>query len=213
MNLNIVHVTSSPRYPQCNSHAGKAIQMIKSIYIKCSDIKMGFMLLKTTPIVSHDHKVPAETFFNRQLIANLPIFRSACRTGTPNWCEEPIMTSKYRNHDKVWCKVDPNTTWLPRQIVYILPNQSYIVKLKHNYEVRRNEHHLSGQHPISVNGAKSPENVKTSPAVQENIISYNLRFQVKQSAVKWAYYPIRFKQNRIVQHRQSIKFPICGHDV
>ena len=57
--------------------------------------------------------------------------------------------SKYRNHDLVWCKVNPNTKWKPGKIVQVLPNQSHIVKLENDHELRRNEHHISGQHPSS----------------------------------------------------------------
>ena len=72
---NIVHVTSSPRYPQGNSHIGKAIQSINAIYKKYHNIKMGLLMLETTPIVSgHDQKAPAGTFFRCQLKANVPIF-------------------------------------------------------------------------------------------------------------------------------------------
>ena len=49
MNWNIVHLMSSPRYPQGNSHAEKAVHMVKSIYEKCHDIKMGLLLLKLHP--------------------------------------------------------------------------------------------------------------------------------------------------------------------
>ena len=75
---NIVHVTLSPRYPQGYSHIEKMIQSVKAIYEKYHDVKMGFLMLQTTPVVSgHDHKVPAEVFFNCQLKANVPIFQSA----------------------------------------------------------------------------------------------------------------------------------------
>ena len=75
---NIVHVTSSPRYPQGNSHIEKAIQSVKAIYEKCHNVKMGLLLLKTTPVVSgHDQKCPAESFCKCKLKANLPIFWSA----------------------------------------------------------------------------------------------------------------------------------------
>ena len=74
---NIVHVTSSPRYPQGNSHIEKAIQSVKAIYEKCHNVKKG-LLMKTTPVVSsHDQKATAESFFNCQLKANVPIFQSA----------------------------------------------------------------------------------------------------------------------------------------
>ena len=78
MKWNIIHVMSSPRYPQGDSHAEKAIQIVKSIYEKCHDIKMGLLLLKTMPITSgYDQKAPCDVFFQCQLKLNLSIFRSA----------------------------------------------------------------------------------------------------------------------------------------
>ena len=74
---NIVHVKSSPRYPQGNSHIEKAIQSVKAIYEKCYDVKMGFLMLKTPVVSGHDHKASSEVFFNCQLKATVPIFRSA----------------------------------------------------------------------------------------------------------------------------------------
>ena len=83
---NIVHVMSSPQYPQGDLHVEKAVQSVKNIYEKYHDIKMGLLLLKTTPMVSgHNQKGPSESFFNRQLKANLPIFRSAQGTSVNDY--------------------------------------------------------------------------------------------------------------------------------
>ena len=112
---NIVHVTLSPRYPQGNSHIEKEIQSVKAIYEKCHDIKMGHLMLKTTPVISgHDHKAPAET-----------IFRPSQWTSDHNRDEHPMMMSKFRNHDTIWCKVDPNTKWKPGHIIDILFNRTW----------------------------------------------------------------------------------------
>ena len=78
---------------------------------------------------------------------------------------DPVMISKYRNHDLVWCKLDPNTKWKPGKIIEVLPNKSYVIILEDNHEFRRNEHHITGQHPC--NGANLPDNVKTSPEVKQ----------------------------------------------
>ena len=118
---NIVHVMSSPRYPQGNSHIEKAIQSVKAIYEKCNDVKMGVLMLKTTPVVGcHDHKAPSEVFFKHQLKANVPISRLAQRASVHDAHEQPMMTSKFRNHDAIWCKVDPNTKWKSGHIVSVL---------------------------------------------------------------------------------------------
>ena len=48
---NFEHSTSSPRYPRGNVHAEKAVQAVKCVYEKSSDILLGVLALKTTPIV------------------------------------------------------------------------------------------------------------------------------------------------------------------
>ena len=184
---------SSTWYPQGNSHIEKAVQSVKNIYEKCHDVKMGLLLLNTTPVVSgHDHKAPCEVFFQCQLKTNLLIFISAKRTSVSNCEITPVMTSKYKNHDLVWSKVDPNTKWKPGKITNVLPNQSYIVHLEDGCELRRNEHHITGQHS---NSANLPDYVKTSPEVKETHSSYNLRHWVKQRVIKWPQFQANFKES------------------
>ena len=178
---------SSPRYLQ-GTVTLKRWYSVKAIYEKCHDIKMGLLMLKTTPVVSgHDHKAPAETFFKCQLKANIPIFWSAQWASDHNRDEQPIMTPKFRNHDAVWCKVNPNTKWRPGHIIDVLSNQSYLIELEDGRQFRRNEHHITGQHLHPHNGAKLPDNIKMSP--EQSYSSYNLRPQVKQN-VKWPNYPV-----------------------
>ena len=177
---NIVHVTLSSRYPQGNSHIEKAIQSVKAIHEKCHNVKMGLLMLKTTLVVSgHDHKAPAETFFKHQLKANVPIFGSTQQASDHNRDEQPMMTSKFRNHDAIWCKVNPNIKWRPGHIIDVLPNQSYLIELEDGRQFRKNEHHITGHHLHPRNGAKPPDDIKMSPEQSYN--SYNLRPRVKQS--------------------------------
>ena len=60
--------------------------------------------------------------------------------------------SKFKNHDAIWCKVDPNTKWKPGHIIDVLPNQSYLIELEDGRQFRRNKHHIAGQHPNPHNG-------------------------------------------------------------
>ena len=119
---NIVHVTSSPRYPQGNSQIEKAIQSVKAIYEKFTMSKWDCCYWKPTPVVSgHDQKSPAESFCKCKLKANLPIIWSA-QWASDHDRDEPVMTSKFGNHDAIWCKVDPK----PGHIIDVLPNWSVL---------------------------------------------------------------------------------------
>ena len=77
MQWSIVHSTLSPRFPHRNSHAEKAVHIVKQIYQKANDVKLALLLLMCTPISNKNGKVydpPANVFFGRQLKAHLPVF-------------------------------------------------------------------------------------------------------------------------------------------
>ena len=56
--------------------AEKAVGIVKELYAKCDDVKLGLLLMKTTPVSNqcHNFQVPANVFFGCQLKANLPIY-------------------------------------------------------------------------------------------------------------------------------------------
>ena len=60
---NFKHSTSSPRYPRGNAHAEKAVQAVKSVYEKSSDILLGMLALKTTPFVDPEFKDSPDNIF------------------------------------------------------------------------------------------------------------------------------------------------------
>ena len=78
MDWSIQHVTSSPRYPHGNAHAEKAVGIIKQIYERYKDVKLGLLLLKTMPITNQDkdqsHTAPCNSFYGCTLKAHLPIY-------------------------------------------------------------------------------------------------------------------------------------------
>ena len=55
MDWSIQHLTSSPRSPHGNAHAEKAVGIVKELYTKCHGIKLGLLLLKSTPISNEHH--------------------------------------------------------------------------------------------------------------------------------------------------------------
>ena len=76
MDWSIQHLMSSPRFSHGNVHAEKAVGIIKELYTKCHDVKLGLLLMKTTPVSNqcHHFQAPANAFFGCVLKANLPIY-------------------------------------------------------------------------------------------------------------------------------------------
>ena len=143
MDWSICHITSSPRYPQGNAHAEKAVSIVKQLYDQCQDVKLGLLLLKTTPISNQKGdpaiKTPCYSFYGCQLKAHLQLYRSANFT-SESTCTLAAKTegaesangipSKFSVGQDIWVKLDTNTKrWEPGKIVEILPNRSYTVKL------------------------------------------------------------------------------------
>ena len=153
MDWSIQHVTSSPRFPHGNTHAEKAVGIIKQIYKRCQDVKLGLLLLKTTPITnqSQSHVAPCNSFYGHTLKAHLPIYWSLSAKNT--WTldtkkgaqiETGDVPSKYQLNQDVWVKVDPpHTKWMAGKISQILPNQSYVVNLLDGCTFHQNEHHIT----------------------------------------------------------------------
>ena len=137
MDWSIQHITSSLRYPQGNGMAEKAVGIVKELYAKCDDIKLGLLLMKTTPVTGEHHRfqAPANVFFGHTLKANLPIYQSSstCTLDAENSASsedhQSDPPSKFGELEKVWVRLDNNTKWIEGQITQVLPNQSYVVKL------------------------------------------------------------------------------------
>ena len=174
------HIASSPRFPQGNAHAEKAVGIVKQIYERCQDVKLGLLLLKTTPI-TNDCKFQASgnAFYGRQLKAHLPIYQS-CTNLIENTCTlgaqgsaifaQNDVPSKYAEGQDVWLKLDSSTKWMPGKVIQILPYQSYMVKLSDGHIFHRNEHHLT-RRLSCIKPRATSEAGDTSHATK----SYNLR--------------------------------------
>ena len=138
MDWSIQHLMSSLRFPHGNADAEKAVGIVKELYTKCHDVKLGLLLLKTTPISNEHHhfQAPANAFFRRVLKANLPIYHPnsnnvTCTLDAENSAKIEISDSpsKFQVDQDVWGKLDPNTKWMAGKITQTLPNQSYMTEL------------------------------------------------------------------------------------
>ena len=156
---------------------------MKELYNKCHDIKLGLLLLKTTPVTNEHHsfQAPANAFYGHQLKAHLPIYQSnvTCTLDTENSANSKIgdIPSKYQVDQDVWVKIDPNVKWMPGKISQILPYQSYEVKLSDGRIFQRNEHYITRR--LSCLKPRA-----TGEAVQTSN-SYNLRSRRISKSVKW----------------------------
>ena len=57
MKWAILHITSSPHFPHGNAHAEKAVNVVKQIYLKASDVKLALLMLKTIPIANNEKMI------------------------------------------------------------------------------------------------------------------------------------------------------------
>ena len=154
MDWSIQHITSSPRFPHGNTHAEKAVGIVKQIYERCQDVKLVLLLLKMKPIINQDksqsHRAPCNSFNGRTLKAHLPIYwsintDSTCTQDTEKGAQIEIgdIPSKYQVNQDIWVKVDPHTKWMAGKISQILPNQSFMVELTDGHIFCRNKDHIT----------------------------------------------------------------------
>ena len=77
------HTTSSPRFPQSNGKAERAVKTVKSLLKKAEDPYMAMLTYRSTPLSSGFS--PAELLMSRRLCANLPIMQSQLQPSVPNF--------------------------------------------------------------------------------------------------------------------------------
>ena len=149
---NFNHTTSSPRYPKGNSHAEKAVGMVKQIYNHCEDPLFGMLILKTVPLL--DVKEWSEKiFFGWALYTNLPK-PSMVHTGYEDRYINKEATGavpstrNFSVQDPVWIKISENIPWKKGVIVSVHDHKSYDVQVHGDGKVyQRNTHHLTRRYP------------------------------------------------------------------
>ena len=132
---NFTHITSSPRYPKGNTHAEKAVGIVKQIYNRCEDPLYGMLILKTVPLLDVKES-PDKIFFGQSLHTNLPkpsmvhteykdryINQDQNTQGNiPNTCNFVV-------NDPVWIKLNEGLPWKKGVIAKVHDHKSYMVQV------------------------------------------------------------------------------------
>ena len=89
------HITSTPRFPQSNGEAERAVRTIKHMLKKESDPYLALMTYRATPL-SNGHS-PAELLMGRRLRTTLPVVPSSLR---PRWTNLQQLRQKEQESKK-----------------------------------------------------------------------------------------------------------------
>ena len=161
----IVHTTSSPRYPRSNGFIERNIQTVKNILKKAKeageDPELAILCARTTPIDAHLPS-PAELMFNRKIVGNLPIKIKNCEFSkySSDKVKEQLenrQTQQKEYHDRQGVKdlppLVPGQTirfqdynsgkWAPAKVIEKCPQpRSYLIETPEGSTFRRNRTHL-----------------------------------------------------------------------
>ena len=99
------------------------MQVVFCPWVQASQIKLGLLLLKTTPITNQDkgqsHVAPCNSFYGCTLKAHLPIdhsinANSTCTLDAEKGAQIEIrdVPPKFQVNQDVRVKVDPHTKWM-----------------------------------------------------------------------------------------------------
>uniref|UniRef100_A0A3B4F9Q1 Integrase catalytic domain-containing protein n=1 Tax=Pundamilia nyererei TaxID=303518 RepID=A0A3B4F9Q1_9CICH len=94
------HTTSSPRFPQSNGEAERAVRTVKSFPQKEGDPYLPLMAYRTTPL-ANGHS-PAELLMGRKLCTTVPILPSCLNPGWTNITKLREREGKAREKQWKW---------------------------------------------------------------------------------------------------------------
>ena len=153
---NFMHRTSSPRYPQSNGAAERAVQTAKRLITSSTDLPSALLAYRSTPI--GNGYSPAQLLYGRRLRTSLPIAPELLKPDWPdltNLREREEMSKEQQQlrfdtqHHAQPLSILPvgSRVWiddLKREgvIKSQFSDRSYIIATASGQEVRRNRRHL-----------------------------------------------------------------------
>ncbi|KAJ8030205.1 hypothetical protein HOLleu_26545 [Holothuria leucospilota] len=93
------HITSSPKFPQSNGEAERAVKTAKALLNKNDDPYLALLSYRTSPLLNG--KSPSELLMNRKLATQLPILESQLTTKA-DLSEIPSKEEQSREKLKQW---------------------------------------------------------------------------------------------------------------
>ena len=151
------HITSSPKLPQSNGEAERAVQTVKNALKKEDDSTKALMSYRATPL--ENGYSPAEMLFGRKIRTTLPVAPDQLKPSWPDvekiWEHEQKnkISQVYRYNAKYRCKDLPelkagDSAWVVDQKTPAVVTKkditprSYTVETKDGTPIRRNRRHL-----------------------------------------------------------------------
>ena len=77
------HVTSSPKYPQANGEAERAVRTVKQLLKKNKAPYIALLMYRATPL--QNGSSPAELLRSRKLQTKVPVFPTTLKSSTPDF--------------------------------------------------------------------------------------------------------------------------------
>ncbi len=151
-----VHITSSPKFPQSNGEAERAVQTVKNLLTKASDPYLALLAYRATPL--QNGYSPAELLMGRRLRTTVPALPTLLNPVLPDYYALEAKERVKRGNDAKSFNKRHGTRNLeplvPGEDVWITDARvqgtvlsthntprSYIVQVPHG-TLRRNRHHL-----------------------------------------------------------------------
>ena len=95
------HVTSSPKYPQANGEAERAVRTVKQLLKKNKDPYIALLMYRTTPL--QNGSSPAELLMSRKLQTKVPVFPTTLKPSTPDFDSLAKKEAAYKERQRNNC--------------------------------------------------------------------------------------------------------------
>ena len=171
-----VHTTSSPKFPQSNGEAERAVRTIKTLLQKAEDPYAALLAYRSTPV--RCGYSPAELLMNRQLRSTVPVAPTQLQSAVPDYSrlkeKEETMSKKQkdnfdsRHRSRELSPLSPGeSVWVtdqqtPGTVIQLSSPRSYQIQTSSG-TLRRKRRHLNHLTNIASDVKLEPDMTTRSP--------------------------------------------------